>query len=99
MHDVSSFNSVGHHSTSDDSFAYRPKSEVETRKKVDNPLTRLRAYLESRQWWSAAEEDELKARQKKDVLEAFKRAESLKRFELKELFSDVYGGEMPWNLV
>ena len=33
------------------------------------------------------------------MLEAFKRAEVTKRWELKELFEDVYGGEEPWNLV
>jgi 2-oxoisovalerate dehydrogenase E1 component alpha subunit len=36
---------------------------------------------------------------KKDVMRAFKHAESLKRHELKELFSDVYEGEEPLNLV
>jgi 2-oxoisovalerate dehydrogenase E1 component subunit alpha len=32
-------------------------------------------------------------------MRAFKQAESLKRHELKEVFSDVYGGEEPLNLV
>jgi len=32
-------------------------------------------------------------------MRAFKHAESLKRHELKEAFSDVYGGEEPLNLV
>lgn len=32
-------------------------------------------------------------------MKSFKRAESLKRHELGELFSDVYAGEQPWNLV
>jgi len=32
-------------------------------------------------------------------MRAFKHAESLKRYELKEVFSDVYGGEEPLNLV
>lgn len=32
-------------------------------------------------------------------MRAFKHAESLKRHELKEIFSDVYGGEEPLNLV
>ncbi len=36
---------------------------------------------------------------KKDVMRAFRHAESLKRHELKEVFSDVYGGEEPLNLV
>ncbi|KAF8490753.1 branched-chain alpha-keto acid dehydrogenase E1-alpha subunit [Gautieria morchelliformis] len=89
---------VGHHSTSDDSFAYRARQEVEDRKRIDNPLSRLRLFLESRGWWDAAEETALKSRQKQDVLDAFKRAEVAKQWELKELFGDVYGGEEPWNL-
>jgi 2-oxoisovalerate dehydrogenase E1 component alpha subunit len=32
-------------------------------------------------------------------MRAFKHADSLKRHELKEVFSDVYGGEEPLNLV
>lgn len=89
---------VGHHSTSDDSFAYRARQEVEDRKRIDNPIARFRLFLQSRGWWSGEEEEELKARLKKDVMRAFKRAEGLKRHELKDLFTDVYGGEEPWNI-
>ena len=91
--------SVGHHSTSDDSFAYRARSEVENQIKVDNPLSRFRLFLEARGWWSPSDEDEMKADIKKAVLQAFKRAESRKRHELKELFTDIYGGPEPWNIV
>ena len=90
---------VGHHSTSDDSFAYRPRSEVEDRKRIDNPIMRFRLFMESRGWWNAEEEEQLKSRLRADVMSSFKRAESLKRCELKELFTDVYGGEEPWNIV
>ncbi|KJA21197.1 hypothetical protein HYPSUDRAFT_166020 [Hypholoma sublateritium FD-334 SS-4] len=89
---------VGHHSTSDDSFAYRARAEVEDRKRVDNPITRFRLFMESNGWWDADAEAELKTRLKVDVMKAFKRAESLKRCELGELFTDVYGGEEPWNI-
>ncbi|KAF8903173.1 branched-chain alpha-keto acid dehydrogenase E1-alpha subunit [Gymnopilus junonius] len=81
---------VGHHSTSDDSFAYRARAEVEDRKRIDNPISRFRLFMESRGWWNADAETELKARLKADVMKAFKRAESLKRY--------VYGGEQPWNI-
>lgn len=90
---------VGHHSTSDDSFAYRAKAEVETRKKVDNPLERLKSFMMERKWLTQEEDEERKAKHKREVLQAFKRGESLKRWDLKHLFSDVYGGEVPWNLV
>ncbi|KIJ46420.1 hypothetical protein M422DRAFT_74898 [Sphaerobolus stellatus SS14] len=89
---------VGHHSTSDDSFAYRARQEVEDRKRIDNPLARLRLYMESQKWWDASEEEALKVKQRREVLEGFKRAESMKRWELQELFSDIYAGEQPWNL-
>ena len=91
--------SVGHHSTSDDSFAYRPRQEVEDRKRIDNPIARFRLFLEERGWWNAEEEEACKERVKKEVMKAFKRGESLQRHELKEMFSDVYGGEEPWNIV
>ncbi len=91
--------SVGHHSTSDDSFAYRARQEVEDHKRIDNPIARYKLFLKNRGWWSDSEEDELKESMKKDVMRAFKKAEGLKRHELKEIFSDVYGGEEPLNLV
>jgi 2-oxoisovalerate dehydrogenase E1 component alpha subunit len=90
---------VGHHSTSDDSFAYRPRSEVENWKKTDNPIWRMRRFLEGQKWWDDAAEQELKDRYKKEVMAEFRRAEALKRHPLGELFTDVYGGEVPWNLV
>ncbi|KIJ62617.1 hypothetical protein HYDPIDRAFT_30214 [Hydnomerulius pinastri MD-312] len=89
---------VGHHSTSDDSFAYRGRQEVENWKKIDNPITRFRLFMESKGWWNEKEEEELKAKLKNDVMTAFKRAETIKRSDLRDLFTDVYGGEEPWNL-
>ncbi|KIJ08624.1 3-methyl-2-oxobutanoate dehydrogenase [Paxillus involutus ATCC 200175] len=89
---------IGHHSTSDDSFAYRGRQEVENWKKIDNPITRFRLFMESKGWWDEKEEEVLKAKQKKDVMTALKRAEALKRSDLRDLFTDVYGGDEPWNL-
>jgi 2-oxoisovalerate dehydrogenase E1 component alpha subunit len=72
---------------------------VEDRKRIDNPIARFRLFMESRGWWNTEAETELKERLKGDVMNAFKRAESLKRCELGELFTDIYGGEEPWNIV
>lgn len=90
---------VGHHSTSDDSFAYRGRQEVENWKKIDNPITRFRLFMESRGWWNEKEEEELKAKLRNDVITTLKRAETLKQSDLRDLFTDVYGGDEPWNLV
>jgi 2-oxoisovalerate dehydrogenase E1 component alpha subunit len=91
--------SVGHHSTSDDSYAYRARAEVEDRKRIDNPISRFRLFLESQGWWNEEQEEALKAKLRKDVMEAFKKAESKKRNNLGELFTDIYAGDEPWNIV
>ena len=57
---------VSHHSTSDDSFAYRARVEVEDWKRRDNPITRFRKYLENEGLWDDAKETE--ARDRKSVV-------------------------------
>ncbi|CAI6316156.1 unnamed protein product [Periconia digitata] len=81
---------VGHHSTSDDSFAYRQKIEVEDWKRRDNPITRLRKWLEGRNLWDEDKERELRSRKRKEVLSAFDRAEKLKKPAIKNAFADVW---------
>lgn len=91
---------MGHHSTSDDSFAYRPRHEVEEKKKLDNPLGRMKAFLEGRGWWSDSEEEEAKTRCKEEVLSAFKRAEKMQRPPVGEMFEGVYApGSETWMIV
>ncbi|KAI8812176.1 thiamine diphosphate-binding protein [Cladochytrium replicatum] len=89
---------VGHHSTSDDSSAYRSKKEVTDWQKTDSPVTRFRKYIESKGWWSDAEEASWRQETRKQILKAFAEAERKKKPAVEELFTDVYGGEMPWNL-
>ncbi|KAI9682416.1 MAG: hypothetical protein M1817_000470 [Caeruleum heppii] len=81
---------VSHHSTSDDSFAYRARVEVEDWKRRDNPLTRMRKYLEHQNLWSEAEERDTRAVIRKEVLKAFAAAETEKRGPLRDMFTDVY---------
>ncbi|KZO90926.1 hypothetical protein CALVIDRAFT_568605 [Calocera viscosa TUFC12733] len=71
-----------------------PRSRrVEDWKKVDNPLLRLGNYLESQGWWSAVEEQALCTQQRKDVMDAFQRAERRKKSQLGEMMKDVWCGE------
>lgn len=81
---------VGHHSTSDDSFAYRQKVEVEDWKRRDNPITRLRKWLESQSLWDEDKERELRSSTRKEILQAFERAEKEKKPPIKHMFDDVY---------
>lgn len=81
---------VGHHSTSDDSYAYRQKVEVEDWKRRDNPISRLRKWLESRDLWNEDLERETRSKLRKDILTAFDRAERKKKPAIKHAFDDVW---------
>ena len=81
---------VSHHSTSDDSFAYRARVEVEDWKRRDNPITRLRKWLEINELWNEEKEKEARSSIRKDILKAFAEAEKEKKPPLRCLFTDVY---------
>jgi len=81
---------VSHHSTSDDSFAYRARVEVEDWKRRDNPITRFRKFLEKKGWWDEDLESKTRSDLRKAVLAAFSKAEKEKRPPLREIFTDVY---------
>lgn len=81
---------VSHHSTSDDSFAYRARVEVEDWKRRDNPITRLRKYLEGRGLWDEEREKVLRSETRKAVLEAYRVAEKEKKGPVRYMMTDVY---------
>lgn len=81
---------VSHHSTSDDSFAYRAKREVEEWKRRDNPITRLRKWMEKKGIWDEDNEKEARASIRKAVLQEFSAAEKVRKPELRAMFTDVY---------
>ena len=80
---------VSHHSTSDDSLAYRSKSEVEAWTK-DSPITRFRNYLYYKSYWTPEEDTQFRKSIRSEVLKAFSAAEKLPKPPVKELFTDVY---------
>ncbi|XP_014117914.1 PREDICTED: 2-oxoisovalerate dehydrogenase subunit alpha, mitochondrial [Pseudopodoces humilis] len=88
---------IGHHSTSDDSSAYRSVDEVNYWDKQDHPISRLRHYMARRGWWDEEEEKAWRKSSRKMVLEAFEQAEREPKPPPHLLFSDVYR-EMPPRL-
>lgn len=62
---------IGHHSTSDDSSAYRSKQEVADWQRTDSPITRFRKYLELNGHWNESMEKEFADSTKKEILKAF----------------------------
>ena len=81
---------VSHHSTSDDSFAYRAKVEVEQWKRRDNPIARLRKWMEAEGIWNDQMDQEERSRIRKEVLKEFSSAEKVKRAPLVSMFTDMY---------
>lgn len=51
---------------------------------------RLRKYLEEKGWWSADKDTALRSSLRKEILQAFSRAEKTKRPPIKDLFTDIY---------
>lgn len=81
---------VSHHSTSDDSFAYRSKKEVEEWKKRDNPISRMRKWMELKGWWSDDLEDNARRAIRKEVLTELSRAENTSKPPVGYLFKGTY---------
>lgn len=88
---------VGHHSTSDDSSAYRNRRDVEDWKRLDNPLARFGAYCQERGWWSEEEGEVLRKQYRKDIVKQLEVAEHKPRPSISSLFQDTYK-EVPANL-
>jgi 2-oxoisovalerate dehydrogenase E1 component alpha subunit len=89
---------IGHHSTSDDSSAYRSKQEVQNWQTQDSPILRFRKYLQNKGIWDDARDKQLQTESRQQILKAFSAAEKKKKPSIKELFTDVYD-ELPRHLL
>jgi len=58
---------IGHHSTSDDSSAYRSIDEVRYWDQKGHPISRFAAYLVKKGLWNDAKEKEWKETSRKEV--------------------------------
>lgn len=81
---------VGHHSTSDDSSAYRNPSEVEEWRKKDNPIYRMRRFLENQGWWDSTKETDLIESWKSKINKSIKVAEKDLKPEVSKMWTDVF---------
>ena len=57
----------------------------------------FRFYMENKGWWDTEKEDDWKRESRRQVMQAFARAENITKPPIKELFHDVYD-EMPTRL-
>ncbi|OAD58377.1 2-oxoisovalerate dehydrogenase subunit alpha, mitochondrial [Eufriesea mexicana] len=80
---------LGHHSTSDDSTAYRSTDEI-NHWNYHTPISRYRDYLESTGLWCDQRDREFKKCVRNSILLALTEAEKELKPCWKELFTDVY---------
>jgi len=90
---------ISHHSTSDDSTAYRDVEEIEAWTNDAHPVPRFRQFLEDRELWDSNQEAALREECRTGVLSAMNQAETKGKPEpLENLFADVYH-ELTPNLI
>lgn len=80
---------MSHHSTSDDSSAYRSKEEMDDWKKRDC-VVRMKNYVIGKKIWSDEEDKKLIADSTNEIKECIKKAEVTPMVTLEELYKDVY---------
>ncbi|XP_003740591.1 2-oxoisovalerate dehydrogenase subunit alpha, mitochondrial [Galendromus occidentalis] len=88
---------LGHHSTSDDSTAYRSIDEVKTWEEKAHPLVRFRKFITSKGLWTDEREEQFRDEIKKEVLRVFQEGERIKKPPIDVMFTDVYK-EMPLHI-
>lgn len=81
---------VSHHSTSDDSSAYRDRKDIESWKTRDSPITRLRKWMENKELWNEELEAEHRKSIRANILKELVAAEKEKKPALGGIFDDVY---------
>jgi 2-oxoisovalerate dehydrogenase E1 component alpha subunit len=81
---------VSHHSTSDDSFAYRARRDVEEWRNRDNPITRLRKWLDKKGIWTEKDEKETRASIRRHILQELSAAEKALKPPIRAMWEGVY---------
>lgn len=91
----------GDHSTSDFSKLYRNETEMKKLekllKKLNDPIGRLKNYLEDKKWIEKNYIDQVKEQLTKEITEALKEATAQPFPSVDELFNDVYH-EIPQHI-
>jgi 2-oxoisovalerate dehydrogenase E1 component alpha subunit len=86
---------IGHHSTSDDSSAYRDMKEVIRVQETTDPLQRLENFLKNYDWIDHDSMEQVKEMEHKAVLNAFRKAEQRPKPSIDTMFENVYMNKPP----
>lgn len=81
---------LGHHSTSDDSTAYRPAVELEVWNTIEHPITKLKNYMLKQGWFDEEAENEYVKSIRKQIMAQNQLSEKKPKPDWREMFFDVY---------
>ncbi|XP_030559222.1 2-oxoisovalerate dehydrogenase subunit alpha, mitochondrial [Drosophila novamexicana] len=81
---------VGHHSTSDDSTAYRSAEEIEVWNTLEHPISKLKSYMVHKGWFNEQQETEFVSGVRKQVLKQIAISEKKLKPNWREMFEGVY---------
>ncbi|XP_034114430.2 2-oxoisovalerate dehydrogenase subunit alpha, mitochondrial [Drosophila albomicans] len=81
---------VGHHSTSDDSTAYRSADEIDVWNTFEHPISKLKKYMVHKGWFNEQEETEFVSTVRKQVLKQIAVSEKKLKPNWREMFEGVY---------
>ena len=79
-----------HHSTSDDASAYRDAQEQEEWTVRQNPIRRVKLFMEKQGMWDENKNKQLREELENEINQAWQESESLKKPHWHNLFTDVY---------
>lgn len=80
----------GHHSTSDDATRYRSADELSYWRNKQNPILRIRKYLENNKLWTVDEDKQVRDQTRREVLALLTEMTKAPKVPLSELVTDVY---------
>lgn len=81
---------LGHHSTSDDSSAYRSVDEIKRWETEESPMARVKKYLQINGLWDDDQEREVRSLARAEVIDALNWAEKTQKLPITSMFDDVY---------
>lgn len=88
---------LGHHSTSDDSSAYRATEELEIWNTTEHPINKLKNYMIKKGWFNENEENEYVKNIRRQIMNQNQASEKKLKPNWRETFYDVYD-DLPLNL-
>ncbi|KAG5479481.1 hypothetical protein LSCM1_04745 [Leishmania martiniquensis] len=86
---------LSHHSTSDDSTAYRSRDEIAHFAETFSPITRFEQFMARRDWWTPEQSKEIVEKTRKEVLSELRRQEKLPAWPVSTMCDDVFEHPTP----